>query len=239
MDSETWLNSADPAAMLTALQHETAYRIGEWDRKLRLWVEAAGCPQCHAAVRGIEYGPEGAAAYVATADCGDLPHKVALLRCIVGNPFRPVKVNEPLTCSRGHAAFSPVKFDNYPVPLSVCLTCFEHGPPWPDVQKGKPPAWLTPQAVSIARRIYEERDFAGMPVLADALEDAGCRDAAILAHCRDDAACPRCYGHCVDPHVGSEDGGEIPDCPRCNGMGRVPATHARGCWCVDLLLGKE
>jgi hypothetical protein len=32
-------------------------------------------------------------------------------------------------------------------------------------------------------RIYETRDFSALPVLADALEDAGC-DADILAHCR-------------------------------------------------------
>jgi hypothetical protein len=33
--------------------------------------------------------------------------------------------------------------------------------------------------------MYEERDFAGMPILADALEEAGCNNADILAHCRE------------------------------------------------------
>jgi hypothetical protein len=46
------------------------------------------------------------------------------------------------------------------------------------------PSWLTSTAVALARGIYEERAFDRMPVLADALEDAGCGDADILGHCR-------------------------------------------------------
>jgi hypothetical protein len=61
------------------------------------------------------------------------------LRCVVGNPFRPV-------------AFEP--------------------------------AWRSETAVSLAAGIYEERAFDRLPVLADALEEAGCDDAEVLAHCR-------------------------------------------------------
>jgi hypothetical protein len=43
-----------------------------------------------------------------------------------------------------------------------------------------------------------------MPILADALQDVGCEEAAILDHCRD-----------------------------------ATAAHVRGCWVVDLVLGKE
>jgi hypothetical protein len=39
--------------------------------------------------------------------------------------------------------------------------------------------------VAVARQIYEARDFSGMPILADALQDAGCDNDLILAHCRD------------------------------------------------------
>jgi hypothetical protein len=63
--------------------------------------------------------------------------------------------------------------------------------------------WHDGLLVSIARQMYDGRDFSDMPVLADALEEAGCTDADILAHCR----------------------------------GRWP--HVRGCWVVDLLLGKS
>jgi hypothetical protein len=62
--------------------------------------------------------------------------------------------------------------------------------------------WRTPTVIGLAARMYESRDFAAMPILADALEDAGCDHPDILAHCRGDG-----------PHV-------------------------RGCWVVDLVLGK-
>jgi hypothetical protein len=65
------------------------------------------------------------------------------------------------------------------------------------------PEWRSDTALSLARQMYDSRDFGAMPVLADALQDAGCADADILDHCRGDG-----------PHV-------------------------RGCWVVDLVLGKE
>jgi hypothetical protein len=66
------------------------------------------------------------------------------------------------------------------------------------------PSWRTDTAVLLARSVYESRDFGAMPILADALQDAGCDNEHILTHCRD-----------------------------------ASATHVRGCWVVDLVLGKE
>jgi hypothetical protein len=66
------------------------------------------------------------------------------------------------------------------------------------------PSWRTDTAIALARQMYASRDFSGMPILADALQDAGCDNADILEHCRD-----------------------------------VKQTHVRGCWVVDLVLGKE
>jgi hypothetical protein len=63
--------------------------------------------------------------------------------------------------------------------------------------------WRTDTAVSLARGMYESRDFGAMPILADALQDAGCDSEHVLNHCRD-----------------------------------AKATHARGCWVVDAVLGK-
>jgi hypothetical protein len=65
------------------------------------------------------------------------------------------------------------------------------------------PQWRTGHTVGMASQMYEERDFGAMPILADALEEAGCVEAGILAHCRE------------------------------------PGVHVRGCWVVDLVLGKE
>ena len=46
------------------------------------------------------------------------------------------------------------------------------------------PAWRRHAAVALARQMYDERDFGAMPVLADALQDAGCEHPDILGHCR-------------------------------------------------------
>jgi hypothetical protein len=45
-------------------------------------------------------------------------------------------------------------------------------------------AWRTPTAVALVQAIYEESAFDRLPILADALEDAGCTDRTILDHCR-------------------------------------------------------
>lgn len=68
------------------------------------------------------------------------------------------------------------------------------------------PAWRVSNdhaAATLAATIYAEQAWDLMPILGDALEEAGCTDEAILAHCRG-----------PDPHV-------------------------RGCWVVDLILGRE
>jgi hypothetical protein len=45
-------------------------------------------------------------------------------------------------------------------------------------------AWNDGAVVKLAESIYTERAFDRLPILADALEDAGCTDAAVLDHCR-------------------------------------------------------
>jgi hypothetical protein len=67
---------------------------------------------------------------------------------------------------------------------------------------GADPMWLTTTVVQLARGIDAERACDRLPILADALQDAGCTDEDILNHCR------------------------------CGG------PHTRGCWVVDLILGK-
>ena len=46
------------------------------------------------------------------------------------------------------------------------------------------PSWRTSTAVALASQMYESRDFSAMPILADALQDAGCDSADVLDHCR-------------------------------------------------------
>jgi hypothetical protein len=65
------------------------------------------------------------------------------------------------------------------------------------------PSWRTSTVVALAEGIYADRAFDRLPILADALQDAGCGNEDMLAHCRSDG------------------------------------PHARGCWVVDLILGKS
>ncbi len=68
------------------------------------------------------------------------------------------------------------------------------------------PAWCDAQdavVTRIATAIYQDRSWEDLPILADALEDAGCDWSALLEHL---------HG---------------------------PGPHTRGCWALDLILGRE
>ncbi len=48
------------------------------------------------------------------------------------------------------------------------------------------PEWRTKTAMTVARNAYDLQEFACLPVLADALEEAGCHSDEVLTHCRSD-----------------------------------------------------
>jgi hypothetical protein len=77
-----------------------------------------------------------------------------------------------------------------------------------------------------------------LQVLADALEEAGCTDDSVLFHLRGIKGCSHCEGTGViyDPPVPFN----RLICLDCKGEGLVEAPpHVKGCWVLDLLLGKE
>ncbi len=75
-------------------------------------------------------------------------------------------------------------FREYPNPLfSLAILRDIFGNPFRPVAFS--PSWRTDTALSLARGIYDERAFDRMPILADALQDAGCDDLDVLNHCRD------------------------------------------------------
>ena len=47
------------------------------------------------------------------------------------------------------------------------------------------PRWRSESSVALARTAYDTRDFTLLPILADALEEAGCDHPDVLTHCRD------------------------------------------------------
>jgi hypothetical protein len=118
-------------------------------------VEPAGYAWLASTVRTASLRPDGSEVG------GEGQAQADLLRCVLGNPFRP--------------------------PPSV-------NPAWL--------AWEAGTVPKLAAAAYEERAFERLPVLADALEEAGCAEAELLGHLRG------------------------------------PGPHARGCWALDLLLGK-
>ncbi|VTR91367.1 Uncharacterized protein (Fragment) OS=uncultured bacterium PE=4 SV=1 [Gemmata massiliana] len=46
------------------------------------------------------------------------------------------------------------------------------------------PEWRTSNVLTLAEGMYDSRNFGAMPIFADALQDAGCTEKAILDHCR-------------------------------------------------------
>jgi hypothetical protein len=54
----------------------------------------------------------------------------------------------------------------------------------PKLSKNDVARWRTSDTLSLARGIYYDRAFDRMPILADALMDAGCEDERVIGHCR-------------------------------------------------------
>jgi hypothetical protein len=105
---------------------------------------------------------------------------------------RPMTVSFELLRDPGNAPhFAALVRDGFGNP-------FRPSPPLPPAVL----AWNDGTVRCMAEGIYDERAFDRLPILADALEEAGCDNPDILTHCRQ------------------------------------PGSHVRGCWVVDLLLGK-
>jgi hypothetical protein len=127
----------------------TAERWADGDRTADLTLHATFYVCFKAAWQAAEEGTALAVAAWAESSHKRLAEEAEIdfLRCVTGNPFRPVQVN---------------------------------------------PRWLTAAVASLARTIYEERSHACLPILADALEEAGCDNKDMLTHLRSDG--PHCRG---------------------------------------------
>ncbi|MBM3980173.1 MAG: hypothetical protein FJ304_07780 [Planctomycetes bacterium] len=74
---------------------------------------------------------------------------------------------------------------HFPADLTHCLPAILRdifGNPFRPVTFA--PEWRTDTAIALARTMYEAREFSAMPILADALQDAGCDNDDVLSHCR-------------------------------------------------------
>jgi hypothetical protein len=153
----------------------------------------------------------------------------SLLRDVAGDPWRPVMLpgKRPKCQKCGSERYAPVPISTRNDTMA-CKGC--HGRwEWPADAYSCP--WLTPTAVSLAQAAYEQR-WIWCPCFY-----AG----------QSDERCQRCHGFAgkgfLDPaallvlsdameEAGCSDGALL-------GHLRGPGPHVRGCWVLDLLLGKS
>ena len=206
MTEHEWLASADPAEMGHFLTGRAS------DRQLLLFACAAYRLLWPPPARGVRRAALEAAERYADGLIGwdDLrPHHEAARRAAF-NVKRPLRM--PFWCAGSLAArWGPAPAEG--VSFGCLRDLPDRAPAVSDILRdivGNPfrpvapdPSWLTSTVVGLAAAIYDARAFHDLPILADALQDCGCDDEAVLAHCR--------------------------------GAG----PHARGCWVVDLCLGKS
>jgi hypothetical protein len=118
-------------------------------------------------------------------------------------PERPFVWARDFASIASHPAEHEGRYEHFPSAAEATPLIHEiFGNPFRRVRFS--PAWRTDTAVTLAKQMYATREFSAMPILADALQDAGCDNEDVLNHCRDGNA-----------------------------------THVRGCWVVDLVLGKK
>jgi hypothetical protein len=222
MTEQEWQTSTDFNAMWNQLEWSASYR------KLRLFAVAC-CrriwplikdERCRRAVEVAERFADGQASRleveVAESEARTaLPTQHPSKGVTVGTKaWRETRVMHAVARAAWYTAANNARNAAYEVYSVTQLRGLDQGEFWQcDLLRemfGNPihpattdPSWLTTAVVGMATAIYADRTFDRLPILADALEEAGCTNAGILGHCR--------------------------------GLG----PHVRGCWVVDLLLGKE
>lgn len=267
MTEAEWLASSDPAKMLESVREKVSDRklrlfavacCRSMDpRPNRLTAEQVSLENEERAAEENCSAPDGPFWWVSgpnlpmrlvawwdTLPAPALRPPAHLLRDICGNPYRPVVLPASPNCKIGCPRSRDLPDPDHELPR-VCGEC---GYYWEC-------HWLTPEVFFLAQAAYEERDEetghldpVRLAILADALEEAGCPG----------MKCERCGG-VGQHHVSLADGGiicrdgvvrsgwrECPNC-RCNGVVahpllahlRSPGPHVRGCWAVDLVLGRE
>lgn len=112
----------------------------------------------------------------------DFPTQADILRDIIGNPIMPVLFRHPCMACSGEGCSGNVGSYN------DVMRCGGEGylllPKIPTEWS----SWNDATIPRIAQQIYDTHSFQDMPILADALEDAGCINTRILEHCRTENA---------------------------------------------------
>ncbi|MFO0880949.1 MAG: hypothetical protein U0840_26800 [Gemmataceae bacterium] len=202
MTEQDWLDSNDPTAMLGRLKE-----LGFSERKLRL----LACACCRCIWEHLEDPRSRRAVEVAEryADGKATPRELADARASAVPPARGpswaaywatnIKASGPVVnvfeaavaaaatkaTRRTGQAITWDSVHAASVRDQVDLIREVAGNPYKEVHFD--PRWLTwegGQIVRFAEAVYESMEFDRMPILADALEEAGCSDETVLEHCR-------------------------------------------------------
>src|SRR6266545_2047065 len=153
--------------------------VVEWETER--WVVDAARAAAEAVCAGGEAawedneGWQAAAEYAAlAARCGGEQRiQVGLLRCLFGNPFQPGAVEHPLGLfwvPARNRLYSPAEMESLR-PRVVAVRCH-----WL--------SWANRAIAQLAQGIYAGGRWGDLPVLADALEEAGCTEETMLSHLR-------------------------------------------------------
>jgi hypothetical protein len=190
MNEEAWLTTTDPQKMLAFLRGKAS------DRKLRLFL----CACCRLRLWS-ELLQEARSAVEVCEDYADgqatkkqLKQARLAARKTSGhadkNPglgYWSVAVYVAWTAARENsdeAVHEAGAYINRQLPTTAAIIRDIFNPFRPVVLD---PVWITCNGgtvVKVAQAIYDERRFHDLPVLADALEEAGCHNAEILGHLR-------------------------------------------------------
>lgn len=140
-----------------------------------------------------------------------------LLRHTVGNPFRPLKEvmcseeGQALLSSSGRGAAQGKK----------------------GIASARRPSPFSGPIIDLAQALYAGTDCSY--ALADALLEEG--QAELAEHFRPARKCKRCGGYGKGVRLGQVD---EETCDGCYGSGTIGfATHPKGCWALDLILGRS
>ena len=181
MTEAEWLNRDDPFPRQLAIVHQVATV-----RKLQLiaaaYIRGAQASEKHADAKRCDDLVEEIADQIRpwdaiSAELSQRPGNWRLTH-VVQVPQEPTTVAKAL---RSLIATSPSDITRS-VREIVGLILEVVGNPFRPVAFS--PAWRTSTAVALATQMYESRDFGAMPILADALQDAGCDSDDILNHSR-------------------------------------------------------
>lgn len=215
MTEEEWLNERNAYRLCDHLKTLRAHRTKIGRRKFRLvgcaccrliWAYFEAEPHCSAVVEGAEKFADGVLSQ------SDLNRLAGLLSWphYEGTPdrgqnvtiasFSLVGANAELSATGvAHFCVQAVAVDSNHNAKAIGTAQSQTAMLFRDVF-GNPfrpvtfdPAWRTSDVLALAQGIYEERAFDRMPILADALQDAGCDNTDILNHCRD-ASTPHARG---------------------------------------------